>query len=317
MRQKFKAFLSISMCLSILFTLLATNVQAATAGTTITSNEIGTIDGYNYELWKDNGNTSMTLNGGGKYSCSWSNINNALFRTGKKFDKTKTHKELGNIVLDYACNYQPNGNSYLAVYGWTTDPLVEYYIIDSWGTWKPPGNVASKGKITIDGGTYDVFVTDRINQPSIIGNSSTFKQYWSVRTSKRTSGTISVSEHFKAWEKMGLNMNGKFYEASLVVEGYQSSGKANVTKMNLRIGDNPTTKKVQLGDIDMSGEVNALDLALAKQYLLGIKTSVPCPKEVLDTNKDGSFDAIDFARIKQHILGTTTLEYITITVSGN
>jgi len=71
-----------------------------------------------------------------------------------------------------------------------------------------------------------VYVTTRVNQPSIDGT-ATFQQYWSVRTSKRTSGTISVSEHFRQWERMGMQM-GKMYEVALTVEGYQSSGSANV-----------------------------------------------------------------------------------------
>ncbi len=210
-------------------------VQAAT---TIYNNDTGVHGGYNYELWKDNGTTSMTLNDGGTFSCSWSNINNALFRKGKKWDCTQTWQQLGNITVDYSCNYQPNGNSYLCVYGWTRSPLVEYYIVDSWGTWRPPGS-SPKGQITVDGGTYDVYETTRVNQPSIDGN-TTFQQYWSVRTSKRTSGTISVSEHFKAWERMGLKM-GKMYEAALTVEGYQSSGQATVTKNNISVGGSYTT----------------------------------------------------------------------------
>src|SRR5690606_34052255 len=72
---------------------------------------------------------------------------------------------------------------------------------------------------------------------------ATFKQYWSVRRSKRTSGTISVSEHFKAWESRGMTM-GKMYEVTLTVEGYQSSGSANVYSHTLSIGGgggtNPT-----------------------------------------------------------------------------
>ena len=111
-------------------------VQAAT---TIYNNDTGVHGGYNYELWKDNGTTSMTLNDGGTFSCSWSNINNALFRKGKKWDCTQTWQQLGNITCDYAVNYQPNGNSYLCVYGWTRSPLVEYYIVDSWGTWRYSG----------------------------------------------------------------------------------------------------------------------------------------------------------------------------------
>lgn len=223
--------LSIVMCFTIV--LSGANVQAAT---TLTSNATGTIDGYDYELWKDNGTTSMTLNGGGTFSCSWSNINNALFRTGKKYNETQTHQQLGDIKVNYAADYQPNGNSYLSVYGWTSSPLVEYYIIDSWGNWRPPG-ATSKGTITVDGGTYDVYETTRVNQPSIKGN-ATFQQYWSVRTTKRTSGTISVSDHFKAWEAKGMTM-GKMYEVSMVVEGYQSSGKANMTKMDIVVGGTP------------------------------------------------------------------------------
>lgn len=204
----------------------------------MTSNEMGVQDGYDYELWKDSGTTSMTLNSRGEFSCEWSSINNALFRKGKKFDETKTHEQLGNISLNYSCDYQPSGNSYLGVYGWTSEPLIEYYIIDSWGSWRPPG-AASKGIITIDGDTYNVYETTRINQPSIKGN-TTFKQYWSVRTSKRTSGDVPVSEHFKEWERLGMTM-GKMYEVSLVVEGYQSSGRANVTSMSINMGSDVTT----------------------------------------------------------------------------
>lgn len=225
--------LSMLICVSLIMP--STFVQAAQ---TIYDNEIGTQDNYNYELWKDYGTTSMTLNGGGTFSCQWSNIGNALFRKGIKFDSTKTYQQIGNISIEYGCNYKPDGNSYLCVYGWTTDPLVEYYIVESWGTWRPPGATA-KGQITVDGGTYDVYETTRVNQPSIQGD-TTFKQYWSVRTSKRTSGTISVTEHFKAWENMGLKM-GKLYEAALNVEGYQSNGSADVYKNNIIIGASSNT----------------------------------------------------------------------------
>ena len=227
-RRLQKVILALAMCVSLV--LPSADAQAAT---TLYNNATGTQDGYNYELWKDYGTTSMTLNGGGAFDCSWSNIGNALFRTGKKFDCTQTYQQIGNISIDYGVNYQPNGNSYLCVYGWTRDPLVEYYIVESWGTWRPPG-ATSKGTITVDGGTYDVYETTRVNQPSIDGD-TTFQQYWSVRTSKRTSGTISVTEHFKAWERMGMKM-GKLYEAALNVEGYQSSGSASVYKNNIIVG---------------------------------------------------------------------------------
>ena len=199
----------------------------------LTGNATGQIDGYSYELWKDNGTTSMTLLGGGKFSCSWSNINNALFRIGKKWDCTKTWQQIGSISVAYNVDYQPNGNSYMCVYGWTRSPLIEYYIVDSWGSWRPPGG-QSRGTIDVDGGTYDIYVTDRINQPSIDGT-STFKQFWSVRTVKKTSGTISVDKHFSAWTSKSMQL-GLMYEASLTIEGYQSAGKATVNQNDITGG---------------------------------------------------------------------------------
>lgn len=208
--------------------------QGVEAKKTITGNELGTHDGFDYELWKDSGTTSMTLKEGGTFSCIWSDINNALFRKGIKFDETKTYQELGDISATYDCDYRPEGNSYLCVYGWTSDPLVEYYVVDSWGNWRPPG-AAPKGSITVDGGTYDIYETTRTNQPSIKGT-ATFQQYWSVRTSKRASGTISVSGHMKAWESLGMEL-GKMYEAALLVEGYQSKGFADILSNTVTVGE--------------------------------------------------------------------------------
>jgi len=86
MKHKLRLIVSAMLCLSVLFTLLAVNVQA---DVTITSNQTGTHGGYDYELWKDSGNTTMVLKDGGAFSCSWNNINNALFRRAKNTTKPK------------------------------------------------------------------------------------------------------------------------------------------------------------------------------------------------------------------------------------
>ena len=207
--------------------------NAASKGQTFYNNDSGQVDGVDYTLWKDYGNTSMTINGNGGFNCSWYNIGNALFRSGKTLDCTKKYGEYGDITMDYSVDYNPSGNSYLCVYGWSRNPLVEYYIVDSWGTWRPPG-AQSRGQVYIDGGTYDIYETTRENQPSIDGN-TTFKQYWSVRTSKRTSGRISVSKHFDAWAQRGMYL-GNLYEVTLNIEGYQSSGSANVKYNTITFG---------------------------------------------------------------------------------
>ena len=218
----------------------AQTTQAETETLVFTENITGSADGYDYELWKDEGDTVFNVEpGGGCFSCEWKNINNALFRRGQKFDCTMTYEELGNISVDYGVDYQPNGNSYMCVYGWTREPLIEFYIVESWGTWRPPGAPFPIGSVTVDGAEYEIYKTTRYEQPSI-DDIQTFDQYWSVRKQKPTAdgskleGTISVSKHFDAWKKCGLEL-GKMYEVALTIEGYQSSGKAEIYKNDLRI----------------------------------------------------------------------------------
>jgi hypothetical protein len=65
---------------------------------------------------------------------------------------------------------------------------------------------------------------------------------------------------------------------------------------------NPVKDELLYGDLDDSGDVNALDIALMKQYLLGIITTFPTVNGLKagDLNGDGSIDAIDFGLIKQY-----------------
>ncbi len=213
-----------------------------------TSQYAGEQDGYRYELWNQDakGTACMTIGNGALFSGEWNDVENYLARRGLGYDETQKHQEIGNFSATYDCNYNPSkasGNSYLAIYGWTVNPLREYYIVEDWRNWIPSmaKGAVSKGTIEVDGSIYDVYENTRVNQPSIKGN-TTFEQYFSIRRDTRDSGTINISDHFKKWESLGMEM-GNMYEVSFVVEGYHSSGTFEFKSLNVTVAKDSVQEK--------------------------------------------------------------------------
>ncbi|KAJ5928122.1 endo-1-4-beta-xylanase 3 [Penicillium verhagenii] len=130
--------------------------------------------------------------------------------------------------ITYSASYSASGSgSYLAVYGWVNSPQAEYYIVEDYGDYNPCSAATSLGTVTSDGATYQVCTDTRTNEPSITGT-STFTQYFSVRESTRTSGTVTVANHFNFWAEHGFG-NSNFNYQVVAVEAWSGEGSASVT----------------------------------------------------------------------------------------
>ncbi|WP_062061433.1 glycoside hydrolase family 11 protein [Cellvibrio sp. OA-2007] len=208
----------------------AAALYGATANAqTLTSNSTGTNNGFYYTFWKDSGDASMGLQAAGRYTSQWTNSTNNWVG-GKGWNPGNSTR-----VVSYSGNFgvDSSQNSYLAFYGWTRSPLVEYYVIESYGSYNPAScsGGTDYGSFQSDGATYNVRRCLRTQQPSIDGT-QTFYQYFSVRNPKKgfgnISGTITFANHANFWASKGLNLGSHNYQV-LATEGYQSRGSSDIT----------------------------------------------------------------------------------------
>ncbi|KAF5392229.1 hypothetical protein D9757_001594 [Collybiopsis confluens] len=180
----------------------------------------GTSNGFFYSVFSDSTVTGTYTNGGsGQYSVSWGGSGDLVVGKGWNPGSART--------VTYSGTWQPNGNSYLSVYGWTTGPLVEYYIMESFGTFNPSTGATFHGTCTSDGSSYNIYTTTRVNAPSIQGT-ATFTQILSIRNSHRVGGTVTTANHFNCFKSLGLAM-GAFNYMIVATEAFSSTGTASIT----------------------------------------------------------------------------------------
>ncbi|KUJ11552.1 endo-1,4-beta-xylanase [Mollisia scopiformis] len=199
---------------------IATPYELATRDTIVTTSTTGTAGGYYYSCYIESGSgVSMDI-GTGTYKLTWTTAaEDVVAGIGWSTGAVRT--------ISYTGSLSASGDSLLALYGWTTSPLVEYYVIETYGTYNPGSAGTLKGTVTSDGSVYDIYEVVRTDAPSIQGT-ATFNQYLSIRQTERTSGTITLATHFNAWAALGMDL-GTFNYQIMATEGYESAGSSSIT----------------------------------------------------------------------------------------
>ncbi len=174
-----------------------------------------------------------------EFSASWSNSGDFLARAGMDIS-SMPYTALGTITANFSETKSGTGGgfSYIGIYGWSVSPCIEWYIVDDSYNRMPvnPGSTTKMGTAMIDGGMYTLYTrpttgTGGSRCPGV----SSWTQFYSVRQTARTCGTISISDHFAAWATAGMTL-GNLLEAKVLAEVGGGTGsidfdEASVTSM--------------------------------------------------------------------------------------
>jgi Glycosyl hydrolases family 11. len=177
----------------------------------------GTNNGYFWQNYTEGGSSSMTFGSGGNFAVSWNNCNDIV--AGKGWNPS------GARNVGYNCGALSGSYKFFGVYGWTTNPLIEYYVAER-GSASGGTNV---GSVSSDGHTYSLWKQQRVNAPSIQGTQT----FWQFKSSWGGSGsgnhTVTLNNHWNAWKsKMGSMGSGNLL--IIAVENWGGgSGYCNAT----------------------------------------------------------------------------------------
>jgi hypothetical protein len=193
------------------------NTQPATGSTNSLN---GTADGLNYGIWSNgSGGNMTTFANAHAFSASWNNGGDFLAHLGLDMN-SKNATAYTSIVAQFVESRTGTAGGYSSVgmYGWTQSPCVEWYIVED--SFQTMPTQKSSVTTTVDGGTYYLIsnqTTGSGGNACESGHTGGWTQMWSVRTTARQCGTITVSDHFAKWAAQGWSL-GKLTSVHINVE---------------------------------------------------------------------------------------------------
>lgn len=206
-----------------------------------------TADGESWEVWSNGSAGCITVfPSDAAFSATWDNSGDFLARTGLVSNTPQAYTAFGTISAQFAESKTGTAGSfsYIGLYGWSLPPnpnspsssdptgCIEWYIVDDSYNTMPvnPGGATQMGTATIDGGDYILYLrpTTGTGGNNCGSQVQKWNQYYSIRTTSRTCGQISVTDHFNAWAAAGMTL-GNLQEAQVLVEAGGGDGSIDFT----------------------------------------------------------------------------------------
>lgn len=180
----------------------------------------GSNGGYFWSLYQEGGSANITFpNGGGNFQITYSGVNDVVGGKGWQTGSSRT--------IGYNVGYLSGSYNFVGIYGWTTNPLIEYYVAEK-------GSMTggtSFGSVSSDGHNYSCYKSQRVNAPSIIGT-ATFWQYKDTWGGAPTGSNqkVSMANHINNWRSRGGQGFGSHNYQILAIEAWGGrSGTINAT----------------------------------------------------------------------------------------
>ncbi|HTJ51812.1 MAG TPA: glycoside hydrolase family 11 protein [Cyclobacteriaceae bacterium] len=208
----------------ILLFLSSCSDQNADVAPSVHLKSTGTDHGYFYQCYVSSGSGSISFPQAGTYAgnfaANWSNVGDIV--AGKGWNPGSSSR-----TINYNCGSLTGSYNFFGVYGWTTNPLIEYYVCELGSVTYAATYI---GSVTSDGHSYGVYKHQQVNQPSIQGT-ATFWQYLSQwgGSSTGSNHAVTMSNHWNYWSSH-IGAMGSPNLQILAVEAYSNkSGYCNAT----------------------------------------------------------------------------------------
>ena len=216
------------------------NAAMPSNGVQHSGNTQGTLGNLAWQLWSNGGGATMTTFDTPAFRATWGpDSGDVLARFGLDFGNDGlTYDQYGPITAQFTetKSGDAGGYSYIGIYGFSTDPCVEFYIVDDSYRAMPikPYNTSNKGTYTLDGGSYDLYSGSVTSAGDSSCRGSTWQQFYSVRQTARTCEQISLTQHFDAWKAAGMKL-GNLAQVEVLVEAGGGTGSIDFPIANVTI----------------------------------------------------------------------------------